>query len=57
MITHRLSLTRVADTIHVMEGGRIVESGSWRDLIQRPGRFTALRRAQGDRASELVVYQ
>ena len=58
MITHRLSLTRVADMIHVMEGGRVVESGTWRDLLQRPGRFTALRRAQGDRpASELVVNQ
>jgi ATP-binding cassette subfamily C protein len=59
IITPRLSVTRAADTIYVMERGRIVESGSWRDLQQRPGRFTALRRAQDDRPTgeELVVNQ
>jgi ATP-binding cassette subfamily C protein len=43
LITHRLSSVRDADVIHVMEGGRLVESGDWRTLMQRPdGRFRAL---------------
>jgi len=42
-ITHRLSSVRVADTIHVLEGGRIRESGGWEDLLGRDdGRFRAL---------------
>jgi ATP-binding cassette subfamily C protein len=47
LITHRLSSVRDADTIHVMEAGRIVESGTWAELIARPaGRFRALWRTQ-----------
>jgi ATP-binding cassette subfamily C protein len=47
MITHRLSSVRDADAIHVMEGGRIVESGSFDALLARPrGRFRALWRSQ-----------
>jgi ATP-binding cassette subfamily C protein len=48
LITHRLSAVRRADAIHVLEGGRVVESGDWRALGSRPeGRFRALRDAQG----------
>lgn len=47
VITHRLSTIRDADIIYVLEGGRLVESGSWRELIGAPhGRFRELRRAQ-----------
>ena len=47
MITHRLSSVRDADAIHVMEGGRVIESGDWASLIANPlGRFRALWRSQ-----------
>jgi ATP-binding cassette subfamily C protein len=46
MIAHRLSSVRIADTICVMEQGRIVEQGSWSELIARGGRFHQLWRLQ-----------
>jgi ATP-binding cassette, subfamily C, bacterial len=46
LITHRISTVRVADAIYVVEGGRVVESGSWDELLARGGRFAALWRAQ-----------
>ena len=47
MITHRLSSVRDADAIHVMEGGRVIESGDWASLLANPGgRFRALWRSQ-----------
>ena len=47
VITHRLSTVRGADVIHVLEGGRLVESGGWQTLLAREsGRFAALARAQ-----------
>lgn len=48
VITHRLSAIRDADVIHVLDRGRLVESGSWSDLLgTRDGRFKTLARAQG----------
>ena len=48
VIAHRLATVRNADMIHVLEGGRIVESGSWSALVAKPGgRFRALCEAQG----------
>ena len=48
IIAHRLASVRAADVIYVMEDGRVVESGSWDELVQQPqGRFRALCRAQG----------
>jgi ATP-binding cassette subfamily C protein len=47
LITHRLATTRDADTIHVMEHGRIVESGTWSSLMTRStSRFRILCEAQ-----------
>lgn len=42
VIAHRLSTVRSADRIVVMEGGRIVESGTWKDLMQGQQRFRTL---------------
>ena len=42
MITHRLYLAQDADRIHVIEGGRLVESGTWDELNARKGRLVAL---------------
>jgi ATP-binding cassette subfamily C protein len=47
IITHRLSTIRGADIIHVLESGRLVESGRWESLVgEEGGRFSALARAQ-----------
>jgi ATP-binding cassette, subfamily C, bacterial len=47
MITHRLPSVRDADVVHVVEGGRWVESGSWAELMERPaGRFRRLWASQ-----------
>lgn len=47
VITHRLGTVRHADTIHVLDGGRLVESGSWDELAaRRGGRFRRLLDAQ-----------
>jgi len=39
IITHRFTTAMRADVIHVMEGGRIVESGSHDELVARGGRY------------------
>jgi ATP-binding cassette subfamily C protein len=54
LITHRLSTVRQADAIHVLSGGRIVESGTWADLMARDGTFRALWHMQG-LAPDVVV--
>lgn len=47
IITHRLSTIRNVDVIYVLERGRLVESGSWTELIALGGRFNALCNEQG----------
>jgi ATP-binding cassette subfamily C protein len=48
VISHRLSTIRGADIIHVVEEGRLIESGTWDELIAKDnGRFRELCRAQG----------
>jgi ATP-binding cassette subfamily C protein len=47
VITHRLSTIRRADMIYVVEGGTVVESGSWDELTAFGGRFRQLCTAQG----------
>ena len=39
IISHRLTTTMHADIIHVMQGGRIVESGSHTELLNHGGRY------------------
>ncbi|MEN5081950.1 glucan ABC transporter ATP-binding protein/ permease [Bosea sp. TWI1241] len=46
VIAHRLATIRNADRILVFEQGRVVESGSFDELVARGGRFAALARAQ-----------
>lgn len=47
IITHRLAAIRNAHVIHVLERGRLVETGSWSELLARGGAFSALLVAQG----------
>lgn len=46
VIAHRLSTVRRADNIVVMEGGRIVEQGTHKDLLERGGQYQRLYELQ-----------
>jgi ABC-type multidrug transport system fused ATPase/permease subunit len=46
LVAHRLAAARAADIICVFEAGRIVESGTWDELMARRTRFHALAEAQ-----------
>jgi ATP-binding cassette, subfamily B, bacterial len=46
LIAHRLSTVMHADTIHVLERGAIVESGTHDDLVARKGLYYAMWRQQ-----------
>ncbi|HEX3134650.1 MAG TPA: ATP-binding cassette domain-containing protein, partial [Planctomycetota bacterium] len=47
VIAHRLSTIRAADQILVLEGGRIVERGTYGELMDHPaGRYRALHDRQ-----------
>jgi len=42
LISHRFSTVRMADTIHVLAGGRIVESGSHEALLAAGGHYARM---------------
>ena len=55
IITHRLTIAMRADIIHVMERGRIVESGSHRELLARDGPYSRSWNAQRDSAADEIA--
>lgn len=46
MIAHRLSTVRNCDRILMMDGGKIVEEGTYEELIDRKGQFAKLAALQ-----------
>lgn len=46
LITHRLGATKTADVILVLDGGRIVESGSHAELIRAGGLYARMYESQ-----------
>lgn len=46
MISHRLASARMADRILVLDGGRIVQSGSHQELMQREGLYKTMYETQ-----------
>jgi ATP-binding cassette, subfamily B, bacterial len=59
LITHRMSLVELADLVVVIEGGRVLETGSPSALLSRASylsqQFKLARLAPADTASQLVV--
>lgn len=52
IITHRFTTAMCADTIHVMDSGRVIETGSHEDLLAVDGRYASSWRAQVQRRTE-----
>lgn len=49
MITHRLIMTKLADKIYVMDNGRIIEEGSFAELMELKGMFYDMYKFQESR--------
>lgn len=55
VIAHRLATIRNADRILVFDQGRVVETGTFDELVAKGGRFAELARAQFMAAEEPVI--
>lgn len=57
IITHRLTIARRADEIHVMDAGRIVESGSHDQLLALGGRYAGswANQVMGESAGDVTA--
>jgi ATP-binding cassette subfamily B protein len=53
IITHRLPIAKRADVIHVIDEGRVLESGTHDELIARNGRYANSWHSQTQKISEL----
>jgi subfamily B ATP-binding cassette protein MsbA len=52
VISHRIASVRHADRIYVMDHGRIIQSGSHKDLVNAPGLYHKLCREQSEESLE-----
>lgn len=48
-ISHRLSTTRMADRIYMLEDGRVIEEGSHDELMERDGKYARMFKMQASR--------
>ena len=48
-ISHRLSTTRNADKIYVMENGTIIESGTHSELMNKNGKYAYMFNLQAEK--------
>lgn len=55
VIAHRLSTVRRADTILVLQDGRVAEQGPFAELVARGGTFAAFYRAQFEGEEEVLT--
>ncbi|HEY0103914.1 MAG TPA: ABC transporter ATP-binding protein, partial [Brevundimonas sp.] len=55
MIAHRLSTVRNADRIHVIEGGRVVETGTHAALVNQGGLYARLAKQQSLESEPVTV--
>jgi ABC-type multidrug transport system fused ATPase/permease subunit len=46
IVAHRLSTVRACDRIFVMDGGRVVQEGTFQDLVRVEGHFREMARRQ-----------
>ena len=46
LISHRLASTRTAEIVYVLENGRIVESGSYSELMKNNGLYARMFESQ-----------
>ena len=46
LVAHRLSTIRNADRIYVIDKGRVVQRGTYRELVSQPGLFARLAKRQ-----------
>lgn len=51
-ISHRLSTTRMADHIYMLEQGSVVEEGTHEELMAMDGRYAYMFRIQAERYQE-----
>jgi ABC-type multidrug transport system fused ATPase/permease subunit len=55
IVAHRLSTIRLADSVVVLGGGKVVEAGAFEELLSRNGLFARLYAAQNEAARSLAV--
>lgn len=51
-ISHRLSTTRKADKIYMLEKGRIIEEGTHNELLKKNGKYAAMWKAQAGKYAD-----
>lgn len=55
IVAHRLATVREANSIYVLDAGRVVESGTWNELMARGSRLHALAEAQAMNTAHTVA--
>jgi ATP-binding cassette subfamily B protein len=51
-ISHRLSTTRIADTIYMFDSGSLIEQGSHDALLLQNGKYAEMFRVQSEKYKE-----